>query len=78
MTTGPKTRTRYSYRAFEQAVDLDCVRATSQTIGISMRTIHRWQNHGIPESMADHVAIAFGLHPANIWPEQWWGTSHDT
>lgn len=77
MATTQRTHHRYSYEAFEQAVNLDCIRATSQTIGISMRTIHRWKIHGIPEDMVDHVAVAFGLHPANIWPDQWWGSSGD-
>lgn len=37
--------------------------------GFATRTIHRWQENGIPDKAADQAACALGLHPCIIWPD---------
>lgn len=40
-------------------------------IGRTRRTLHRWQNDGVPIAAADEAAIRIGSHPAAIWPDHW-------
>lgn len=40
-------------------------------VGVSTRTVHRWQRNGLTDTQADRAAVALGLHPANVWPD-WW------
>ena len=37
--------------------------------GFAARTIHRWEQSGIPDQAADKAACALGLHPYTIWPD---------
>ena len=44
----------------------------AQRVGRTRRTVERWrETDEIPKDAADEVAIAYGLHPANVWPTQW-------
>ena len=44
----------------------------ARQVGRSRRTIERWKAADqVPTQAADAAAIAFDLHPANVWPEQW-------
>lgn len=40
----------------------------SELTGINLRTLVRWTKDGIPETQADRIAVALGLHVALIWP----------
>ena len=42
----------------------------AELVGVSRRTICRWQNSGLTETQADRAACALGTHPALVWP-QW-------
>jgi hypothetical protein len=47
-------------------------RAFAQMINKPPRTVERWVKKGhIPWYAADAAAIALGLHPIMIWPNQW-------
>ena len=70
-----KTRPRYSWEAFTNTTRPATAGEVARRTGVTLRTIERWKKHGIPELQVDHVAIAYDLHPALIWPEQWWANT---
>lgn len=49
-------------------------REISDRIGVSRRTVWRWRQ-GVTlvyPATADRVAVRLGLHPANVWGDDWW------
>lgn len=40
--------------------------------GVAQRCCVRWASEGIPIYKADQIANALGLHPAEIWHDDWW------
>lgn len=49
--------------------------ALAHLAGITRRHAQRVLTEGaIGEPLADVVAAALGMHPANLWPEWWTGT----
>lgn len=47
----------------------------AQRLHLTVRTIRRYNTHGLTALQADRAAITIGTHPALIWPD-WWPT-HD-
>ena len=45
--------------------------ALADQLGTHTNKLHRWMRDGIPVAEADTLAIAVGLHPAVIWPDEW-------
>lgn len=45
--------------------------ALARRVGVSRRTVCRWQQAGLAIHTADAAAIAIGTHPAIVWPAQW-------
>jgi hypothetical protein len=44
----------------------------SDQFGIDRKTIANWERDGgVPDQMADHVAIRLGVHPSAIWGDEW-------
>lgn len=39
--------------------------------GFAPRNVFRWRRAGLLPNTADLLACSMGLHPANIWPEEW-------
>lgn len=37
--------------------------------GVHRKQISRWRTAGVPTWAADRLAVALGLHPADLWPE---------
>jgi hypothetical protein len=50
-------------------LELDTVSALARRTDTHARQWHRWKTAGIPMSIADHVAVALGLHPAELWAD---------
>ncbi len=52
-------------------------RATKAMIvlGVCRNTVINWQDRGMPERAADHMAVRLGYHPASIWPTWWEGAA---
>lgn len=48
------------YRTRDEQID---------ALGITLRTLRRWTQLGVPDRTADQVALDIGSHPANIWTE---------
>jgi transposase len=49
---------------------LNCnMRVIADTVGVSYRTVQRWQRRGLTIWQADRVACRFGTHPSLIWPD---------
>lgn len=42
---------------------------------INSRWVARWRATGIPWHRADAMACAIGLHPSEIWGEDWWNAA---
>lgn len=45
----------------------------ARTIGIDNAQLHRWKRSGIPADRADHIAVALGRLPFEIWPDWYAG-----
>jgi hypothetical protein len=61
-------RVPIKYHANTQPTRGDYARA----FGVTLQTIDRWRETGIPWQKADHLAVTWaGVHPGAIWPE-WW------
>lgn len=40
--------------------------------GVHTRSFYQWRRVGhLPAAVADRLAIALGLHPVLLWPEEW-------
>lgn len=38
--------------------------------GVSVSTIDRWREHGVPWRLADEIAVkVLGVHPATVWAD---------
>lgn len=45
------------------------VRWVAAQVGVTRRTVDRWNREGMSEATADRVACALGHHPVTLWPE---------
>src|SRR4051812_36183159 len=45
--------------------------AFSEATGCSRRAYHRWQTEGIPLSSAEQACDRLGLHPCEVWGDEW-------
>lgn len=72
MATIAPTRNGYSFSVLNALAGRPTAGEFARRVGRSRRTIERWKAaDAIPKDAADTAAIAFGLHPANVWPDQW-------
>lgn len=56
------------------ATDFGTDEEIGATLGVSDRTIARWRNGGrVTERVADRAALLLGLHPCNLWPDEYQG-----
>lgn len=46
--------------------------ALKELTGCSRAHAHRVVREGMSWEFADRLAIALGLHPANLWGQAWW------
>ena len=46
----------------------------AQRVGVTPRTVHRWNAEGIPIQQADRAAVAIGSHPGYLWPNDWYAS----
>lgn len=44
----------------------------ADAVGVDRRTVKRWRHQGLMVTQADRAAVALGLHPASLWPVEWW------
>lgn len=45
----------------------------ADALGVSVRSVHRWVAVGtLTWGAADRAAVTLGLHPALLWPVEWW------
>lgn len=61
---GPQTR-NMNYAAVSEVAEL---------AGTSRRQWYRWRRTGVDVWQADELAVRFGRHPGELWPE-WWETA---
>ena len=40
----------------------------ARRVGVTRRTVCRWQHVGLGARRANDAAVAVGLHPCNVWP----------
>lgn len=45
----------------------------AECVGVARRTVNDWVQPGarIKPTFADQVAIGLGVHPLDIWPDEW-------
>lgn len=66
------TAERFSFEAMHALAGRPTAGEFARRVGKTRRTVERWEKtNTIPEGAADQVAIAYDLHPANVWPAQW-------
>jgi len=66
------TKKGFSFTDLHSATGRPTDGEVARRIGRSRRTIQRWKAKDlVPEREADALAIAFQMHPANVWPDQW-------
>jgi lambda repressor-like predicted transcriptional regulator len=71
-------RTGEGRRWRERRDDWATNRALAELAGTSTRQLERWKAAGrIRAVMADRVAVAIGMHPAEIWGDQWWALASE-
>ena len=44
----------------------------ARRLGINNKQVYRWDRGGMPPVSADRVAIGLGLHPFELWGDDWW------
>lgn len=47
-------------------------RELADILGVERQTLRRWKETGVPLLKADRLACKLGMHPAEIWGEDWW------
>lgn len=47
----------------------------AEDLGCDRRQVTRWVNNGVPVDTADRLAVALGMHPAEVWGSGWWGAA---
>ena len=63
------TRKRWPLGPLGAAAGTTTNAALARRLGVSVRTVWRWNHHGLSDTQADHGAIALGLHPVLVWPD---------
>lgn len=48
------------------------VETVAHVMGTTVRSVHRWVEHGLSWSKADRLAVKAGFHPAELWGDVWW------
>jgi len=69
---GRSLPTRYPLARFLLIAELPADKwaaVLAERVGVDRRTCHRWARDGVPLASADRLALTWGLHPANVWPE---------
>lgn len=57
----------------------DVYRLVGAHYSVTGRSVARWaQQGGLTPEEGDEIAVRLGLHPLNVWPEQWeaWAAAH--
>lgn len=47
----------------------------AEELHMDRHRVTRWLRDGVPVDVADRVAVALGLHPAEVWGNEWWEAS---
>ena len=50
-------------------------REKARVFGVTERTVCRWRHRWFTIDEADEYAVAAGLHPAEVWGDDWWAAS---
>ncbi len=67
----PPARNSESTKRFDIAPALvdRTMRHLAELCDVSRSTVQRWARSGVDEWSADRVAMAVGVHPAELWPD---------
>lgn len=50
----------------------------AEACGTTRSSIRRWQETGLNPIVADRVCARLGLHPADVWGDDWWRIARET
>lgn len=57
----------------EQLSELPCRARFADRLGVTRHVLGSWEDKGsLQAASADRAAVALGMHPMSIWPEEWW------
>lgn len=63
----PKDKRRFAFEPLEKvAGSISDIARRAET---DRTTIQRWKRHGLTSLAADRIAVAYGYHPSELWPE---------
>lgn len=65
----------FLFEPLERAVAAPCVVVAARQLGVNTRQIHRSRHSGLTAEQADVLAFRIGLHPCEVWGNQWWSTA---
>jgi hypothetical protein len=63
------TPARWPLAPLRDAAGAATTAVLARRLDVSVRTVWRWNHHGLSDIQADHAAIALGLHPALVWSD---------
>lgn len=44
----------------------------AEACGTTRNAVRRWHENGVHPVVADRVCARLGLHPADVWGDDWW------
>lgn len=50
----------------------------AEACGTTRSSVRRWQETGLNPIVADRVCARLGLHPADVWGDDWWRIARET
>lgn len=59
---------RYPLAELERLVGHPSTADLARRTGLDAREVARYRTQGLTHEAADRAAVAFGLHPLNVWP----------
>lgn len=74
----PKKQRKFPVKPLAAKVGNGTVLDLSRVLGVKYNSLTHWIQDGIPEYTADRVAVKFGFHPVEIWPEWFDGVLDET
>ncbi len=60
---------RFSLPALLVAAGAESISELARQCSVHVRQMQRYRADGIPECVADRMAVRAGLHPGEVWPE---------
>ena len=68
---GPKPMRRFPVEPLLERANCPNLVQLAHRLGYDRARVAAYRSRGLSERQADHVAVALGFHPIEIWPDYW-------